>query len=337
MKRQNVKKLILKLLIDRGFVRNREIAELAGITRQAAHYHLKALVASGQIVVQGKGRGTRYKRAGALSAGKSFRFARKGLEEHEVWEEMISRVPGLASLREEPLSLLSYAFTELLNNAIEHSGSEGVEIRFASPGDLVVFEVIDEGEGIFEHARRLLSLESCLEALQEISKGKVTTDPEAHTGEGIFFVSKAADVLEIEAGGLRWIVDNTVGDQAVGESPPRKGTLARFETASAKTLRLEDVFAEYTRDLEFAKTRIVVRLFEIGVRFVSRSEARRLLRGLERFREVVLDFRGVKILGQGFADELFRVWARAHPGVVLTPRDMVPPVAFMVGRAKSNG
>jgi len=336
MKRQNVKKLILELLLDRGVVRSREVAKLAGITRQAAHYHLKDLVASGRIVAQGKGRGTRYERAGTLSAGKGFRFAREGLEEDEVWEEMVSRVPGLASLREEPLSLLNYAFTELLNNAIEHSGSEGVEIRFASPGDLVVFEVIDEGEGIFEHVRRLLSLDSHLEALQEISKGKVTTDPESHTGEGIFFVSKAADVLEIKAGGLRWIVDNTVGDTAVGEAPARSGTLVRFEMASAKTLRIEDVFAEYTRDLEFAKTRIVVRLFEIGVRFMSRSEARRLLRGLERFREVVLDFRGVKILGQGFADELFRVWARAHPDVVLTPRDMVPPVAFMVGRASPN-
>ena len=39
--------------------------------------------------------------------------------------------------------------------------------------------------------------------------------------------------------------------------------------------------------------------------------------GLERFREVVLDFAGVDAIGQGFADEVFRVWARAHAGTRL--------------------
>jgi len=66
---------------------------------------------------------------------------------------------------------------------------------------------------------------------------------------------------------------------------------------------------------------------------VSRSQARRLVSGLERFREVVLDFRGVELVGQGFADEVFRVWARQHLEVALIPIAMSPPVAFMVERA----
>ena len=58
------------------------------------------------------------------------------------------------------------------------------------------------------------------------------------------------------------------------------------------------LFDESTIDYAFAKTRTVVRLFVIGVRFVSRSEAKRLLHGLDRFREVVLDFRGVEGVGR---------------------------------------
>lgn len=93
------------------------------------------------------------------------------------------------------------------------------------------------------------------------------------------------------------------------------------------------IFDEYTTDLAFDRTRTVVRLFAIGTTFVSRSEAKRLLHGLERFREVVLDFGGVGAIGQGFADEVFRVWARAHPDTRLRPVDMIEPVEFMVRRA----
>ena len=97
---------------------------------------------------------------------------------------------------------------------------------------------------------------------------------------------------------------------------------------------LRQVFDEYTVDLEFSKTRIVVQLFKRGDRFVSRSEARRVTTGLERFREAILDFRGVTELGQGFADEVFRVWGAAHNRTKLTPVNMIEPVEFMVKRAR---
>ena len=82
-----------------------------------------------------------------------------------------------------------------------------------------------------------------------------------------------------------------------------------------------------------SKTRAVIRLLAIGTEFVSRSQAKRLVNGLEKFREVVLDFKGVDIVGQGFADEVFRVWAKEHPEVNLIPTDMNDAVAFMVERA----
>jgi hypothetical protein len=92
-------------------------------------------------------------------------------------------------------------------------------------------------------------------------------------------------------------------------------------------------FEENTEDFESTRTRIVVKLFDLGDRFISRSEAKRLMSGLERFREVVLDFNGVREVGQGFADEVFRVWSVANPEVRLVPVNMTRPVEFMIRRA----
>jgi len=79
--------------------------------------------------------------------------------------------------------------------------------------------------------------------------------------------------------------------------------------------------------------RTIVRLQETETTLMSRSQAKRLVNGLERFREVVIDFRGVELVGQGFADEVFRVWASQHPEVALIPTDMSDAIAFMVERA----
>ena len=86
-------------------------------------------------------------------------------------------------------------------------------------------------------------------------------------------------------------------------------------------------------DFEASGARVVVRLVELDTDFVSRSEAKRLLANLDRFREVILDFQGVRGVGQGFVDEIFRVWSRAHPDVKFVPKAMNRAVEFMVRRA----
>src|SRR5438093_12575007 len=116
----------------------------------------------------------------------------------------------------------------MLNNAIEHSGSKEVEVRFESIPRGLAFEIVDQGKGAFANLRKTLRLGSDLEALQELSKGKLTTLPKGHTGEGIFFTSKVADAFELESGNLRWLVDNVRGDIAVGQVPRRRGTRVRF-------------------------------------------------------------------------------------------------------------
>jgi anti-sigma regulatory factor (Ser/Thr protein kinase) len=309
-----------------------DVARAMRISRQAAHRHLAALVASGDLRAEGRGRGARYRDAGSLPQSRS--YPRAVISEDRVWRELADSTRAIRALGPDARSVFNYGFTEMLNNAIEHSGSRKVQVRFEQIPRGLAFEIVDEGRGVYANVRKTLGLASDLDALQEISKGKLTTLPEGHTGEGIFFTSKVADVFELESGRLRWIVDNVRGDVAVGQVPVRKGTRVRFEAGTKPRRKLADVFAEYTVDLEFRKTRVVIKLFTLGTRFVSRSEARRVVTGLERFSEAILDFEKVEEVGQGFADEVFRVWAKAHRNTDLTPTNMSEPVAFMVERAR---
>ncbi|HBJ72286.1 MAG TPA: addiction module antidote protein, HigA family [Actinobacteria bacterium] len=109
-----------------------------------------------------------------------------------------------------------------------------------------------------------------------------------------------------------------------------------IEVAAAQ---LTEQLSKITPWAESARTRTVVKLFTMGSSLVTRSEAKRLLVGLEKFREVELDFEGVEFVGQGFVDEVFRVWSRSHPDTSSTPMHMNHDVAFMVnrGRTPSSG
>jgi DNA-binding Lrp family transcriptional regulator len=322
---------IERLLRRRKRVSSADVATALGVTRQAAHRRLRKLAAEGKVVAVGAGRTARWEVAGAR---RTFRFHTTGLAEDRAWEELRRTVPELAALPESATRIASYAFTEMLNNAIDHSGSKTVDVTIEPVPGGVSFEIVDRGLGAFETVRDRFHLASPLDALGEISKGKATTKPEAHAGEGLFFTSKAVRRFVLEANGQAWLVDDERGDEAAAPSDVRRGTRVRFEVPSAPKRTLVQLFEAYTEDHAFAKTRIVVRLFERGADFVSRSEARRLLAGLERFREVVLDFARVKSVGQGFCDEVFRVWAEAHPEVRLVVEHAAEEVAFMIRRVR---
>lgn len=308
-----------------------EVAKHLRISRQMAHRILSKLVEEGILIRQGAGRAVIYQDSGSLPFAR--RYPRAVIAEDRVWSEVSGACRAVAALAPTARSILQYCFTEMLNNAIEHSAGQEIEIAFESAKDGLAFVVTDDGVGVFANLRNLLSFDSDLDSLRELSKGKLTTLPQGHTGEGLFFTSKAARVFQLSSGGLQWTVDNNIGDVAAGSSPIRKGTRVRVEIANQPKKTLQDVFAEYAEDFGFNKTRIVVKLFTTGTHFISRSEARRVLNNLDRFRTVVLDFHGVEEIGQGFADEVFRVWSAAHPSIKLEAVNMVPPVAFMIHRA----
>jgi hypothetical protein len=222
----------------------------------------------------------------------------------------------------------------MLNNAIDHSGGTEARVKVWARDELS-FEIGDDGVGAFRHVRERLELPDDLAALQQLSKGRETTAPDRHSGEGIFFTSKAVDRFELDANQLRWIVDNGRGDQAIGDAPEHAGTRVRCDLDPAAQLTLEEVFAPYIDEetLRFDRTVVSLTLFETEGRFVSRAEAKRLGTRLDRFREAVLDFSGIDEVGLAFVDELFRVWAGEHPETRLVPINVSPAVERVVRRA----
>lgn len=313
----------------RGAISTSDVARALKISRQAAHRHLRKLARSGVVVSRGAGRSSRWELA---SSERTFRYAISGLAEDRVWDDITRATPAVTTLSPEARSIAAYATTEMLNNAIDHSRSKTVDVRVESKKEGITFEIVDHGVGAFETVRAKLKLANEREALAEISKGKTTTMPERHSGEGIFFTSKAVSRFELDANGIAWVVDNTRMDFTVEKGTTKRGTRVRLVVPRKPKRTLRAVFDEYTVDDAFARTRAVVRLFALGTDFVSRSEARRMLAGLERFREVVFDFARVAAIGQGFADEVFRVWRASHPSIVVSVENATEDVAFMIRR-----
>ncbi len=256
-----------------------------------------------------------------------------GLAEDEVWRR-IKQDLGIAADTNAG-RIMVYAFTEMLNNAIDHSQSETAVISIWVAADQWCFEIKDTGLGALSKLARGLGLASELEAVQELSKGKRTTDPQRHSGEGIFFTSKLVDLFRLTSSGVRWTVDNIRHDQALGTVPAMPGTCVQGQIDPNTPRVIAEVFGQFTEDYEFVRTRPAIKLFEIGTAFVSRSEARRLLDGLDAdFEFVEADFAGVTDVGQGFVDELLRVWPATHPGKTVIPVNMNAAVEFMVKRAR---
>lgn len=317
---------LIRLLVAEHDISSGEVARAAGVSRQAAHYHLARMLRSGELERHGAGRSARYSRSAAFD----LRLQLAGLEEDRVWHQVRDALPPLEQARDNVRAILSYAFTEMLNNAIDHSAGTYAKVMFWIRPDRVAFEVRDDGIGAFRHIRNRLGLEDDLAALQQLTKGRETTAPERHTGEGIFFTSRMVDRFEIDANGLRLIVEG--GDFAVGGAPEHSGTRVRCEIDPETDRTSADVFDAFVDPdtLEFSRTVVPLKAFQQGDRFVSRSEAKRLGTRLDRFREAALDFAGITEVGQGFLDELFRVWTREHPDTRLVPINMSPVVERLV-------
>ena len=101
----------------------------------------------------------------------------------------------------------------------------------------------------------------------------------------------------------------------------------------------KEIFDEYTGDdFVFNKTKITVHLAKdyLGHDFVSRSLAKRILMNVEKFKIIVLDFENIDNIGQGFADEVFRVFKNKNPDITIVPVNMNEEIEFMINRAMKN-
>lgn len=312
---------------------SRAFCERFGVTRQTAASALKALVAGGWLVKLGSATRPVY----GLGPNRlvSFTVALPVVEEDQVW---LAQVKPWLTLNPNVESLAFYCFTEIVNNASDHSGGSSVFIWVRQHTGNLIMQVIDDGEGVFQHIASKLSLPDLRCALLELSKGKTTTDPDRHSGQGIFFSSRMCDYFSIEANGLKFEHNEQQELDILEEQGfVYEGTTQVYMRIGIDTKRTtKGVFDQYSNpdpDGEggFYKTVVPVSLARLGSEnLVSRSQAKRLLAGLDRFRLVVLDFSKVDEIGQAFADEVFRVFRNVHPSVELIPVGMSKDVEKMV-------
>lgn len=324
---------ILNLVAHNGRTVVPRLSEALGISRQAAGVRVNKLINSGLITASGNTKARIYHLAELAKVSATYPLA--GLSEDIVWRELCAPIVG--DLRENVRDIWHYGITEMVNNAIDHSGAKQVIVGMVKTAIHTSAWVSDRGEGIFLKIQRAMKLYDPREAILELAKGKLTTDPARHTGEGIFFSSRLFDAYDIRSGKLHFRHDDGELDVLAETARADIGTLVlmRIDNDSPRTVKeVFDQFAgpdEYT----FDKTIVPVRLaIHEGEKLVSRSQAKRLTLRFEKFRHIVLDFDGVNEIGQAFADEVFRVFQNANPNTLMAPVHMTPAVAAMVSRAR---
>lgn len=342
----NIKHLILQRLSRAGEVRVADIVKATGFSRAYVGRFFQELQREGKIVLVGKANAARYipvTRAALRKAREQvlvFHRAlnNEGLTEDEVLKDIKNTTGIFFELPQNVVRIVEYAFLEMLNNAIEHSQSKRIEVWMKRYPESVDFIVDDHGIGIFNNIMKKRKLQSTLEAIQDLLKGKQTTAPKEHTGEGIFFTSKVADVLFIQSSKKRLEFRTVLDDVFVKDTThEKKGTKVTFAISSRSKRRLDEVFKEHTEgSFDFQKTKVVVRLYRIDSEHLSRSQARRIVGGLESFKTVVLDFKGVDTVGQAFADEVFRVWKNRYPHIEIQYQHANENVLFMLKRALAS-
>ena len=333
------KRKIVAYLSRRKSAAGGELRAHLGLSRQAMSLHIRSLADAGKVVRAGSTRGARYALASRAPppAVVSRALLSRGLDEGRVWDELSARLSLPRALRSNVNALVHYAFTEMLNNVIEHSESERCTLRFSLGPGTVSFDIRDRGIGVFHSVASKLRLPDEETALVELMKGRTTTMREAHTGEGIFFTSKVADRFVLRSHRVQVEWSRARDDIFVSERRFLAGTEVRFAVERNTRRQLDQVFGEFAPaeyDFQFQKTRMRVTLLRRD--YVSRSEARRLLANLEKFSEILLDFRDAISVGQGFADEVFRVFARRHPGIRISTENTNAVIDAMIRHVASD-
>ena len=249
---------ILAFLTKRESATAPQLAEHLHLSRQRAFVLLTKLVHEGKAIRIGERRGRRYAVPNIpfeIRDRIELSLENKKLKEHEVLMDIRDRFVPLKLAPENVKSIFDYAFSEMLNNAIEHSKSPRITVEALVSGHTASgsptqfsFTVRDYGIGAFRNLMQKRSLTSELEAMQDLLKGKVTTAPEAHSGQGIFFTSKVADRFSLRSYGWEMRVDNTVPDIFfLADEVPVEGTEVRFDIDYHSARHLIDVFRRLNR------------------------------------------------------------------------------------------
>jgi biotin operon repressor len=336
-KGENIRKFVLDHIDKHPNDINSVAAKHFGITRQAINKHLQNLVAEQTLIESGNTKSKVYKLAPLLEWRQAYNIGSK-LAEDVVWRNDIQ--PVLGKVLDNVLGIWHWGFTEMFNNAIDHSGGSEIVVQIKKTAINTEMLIVDNGIGIFKKIQTAKHLLDERHAILELAKGKLTTDPKNHSGQGIFFTSRMFDAYGILSGDVffshqfsepeDWILKN---DQF------SSGTLIWMKLHNHTARTAKKIFDQYTSgdDLGFTKTVVPVKLAQYGKdELISRSQAKRLLARVELFKTVIFDFTGIDFIGQAFADEIFRVFVSQHPKIEIIPMHAKSEVMHMIKSARSG-
>lgn len=312
-------------------------AEHFGITRQAANKHLRRLVFEKSLTESGETRKRTYKLASLGEWRKDYKIT-ADLEEHLAWEKDIE--PTLGVMPENVMDIWHYGFTEMLNNAKDHSGGTDIDVTIVKTAVSTEMRIVDNGIGIFKKIQEALNLPDQRYAILELAKGKFTTDPQRHTGEGVFFSSRMFDRFSIGSDKTWFGHQHDDDSDWIYTTEFGSGTIVSMALSNHTHRTSKGIFDKYAsseEDYGFTKTVVPVKLAQYGNdKLISRSQAKRVVARLDLFKTILLDFTGVPTIGQAFSDEIFRIFVREHPRIEVIPIHANSEVMRMIIRARSG-
>lgn len=309
------------------------------ISRQTVYRHIKKLVENRHLICNAEGRKKTYK----LNDTKNyleFDLHQGQLDEEVIWRSNVK--PLLPKLVQNVNDICHYGVTEMVNNVMDHSGASILEIVIIYNAIKIEFWINDNGIGIFNKVQKDFNLVDKNHAILELAKGKLTSDPARHSGEGIFFTSRMFDEFAILSEDTVFLGHDNDDWLFPNRKSFTKGTAVNMLIERGSKRTMKDVFDRFTPGIDseeygFQKTTVPLTLLQYeGEALVSRSQAKRLIARFDQFKEVVLDFKGIKIIGQPFADEVFRVFHNEHPNTHLYTINTNEDIDRMIKHVKSK-
>ncbi|MDF1795615.1 MAG: DUF4325 domain-containing protein [Coxiellaceae bacterium] len=314
----------------------KKTAEHFSVTRTTVHRHIKHLIDSGQLIKTGTTKQTRYTSSKSLHP--HFNASLNPLfDEHDFYsiycETFIKQY-----CNDKTENICEYGITEMLNNCKDHSQSKRAEISLHITAHDIIIRVKDNGLGILQTLQETIKINDPRELFFELSKGKLTRDPNNHSGEGIFFTSRIFDKFEVITNDYHYIKINTEDDWSFISCTKTAGTEVILTNNRNSQREIADVFKAYQNEdsLEFVKTDIIIELAKKpNSRLIARSQAKRVCANLDKFKHVTLDFKNVSAVGQGFVDQVFRVYKNQHGNITIDYINANEDVRYMIERGKS--
>ena len=163
----NSKEKILQIANKKGVVKTRDFVDDLNFSRQHVSDLLSQLVDEGRLIKIGSTRDAKYitheylrSYPNILSNRYSKILSNNKLEEHKILNDIENNFVPYGKLSENIKSIFAYSFSEMLNNAIEHSRSKKINVSVNIIKKKLSFTIDDFGIGVFRNIMQKRKLKS---------------------------------------------------------------------------------------------------------------------------------------------------------------------------------